>query len=128
MSDTQAGSIVWMDLTVPDADAVRDFYRDVVGWTSTDVSMGEYNDYGVNEPGSGKTVAGICHARGPNAGLPPVWLVYIQVEDLDVSMARCRERSGEVISGPRDMGAYGRMCVIRDPAGAVAALIQPPQA
>ena len=72
MSETPAGigSISWVDLTVPDATTVRDFYRDVVGWSSTDVSMGEYNDYGVNEPGSGKTVAGICHARGPNAGHP----------------------------------------------------------
>jgi predicted enzyme related to lactoylglutathione lyase len=30
MSDV--GKIGWLDLTVDDADAVRDFYREVVGW------------------------------------------------------------------------------------------------
>ena len=33
------GSIKWFDLTVPDATAVRDFYRDVVGWTAVDFDM-----------------------------------------------------------------------------------------
>ena len=45
MSDASkppVGSIGWCDLTVPGADAVRDFYRDVVGWTSTDTDMGGY--------------------------------------------------------------------------------------
>jgi predicted enzyme related to lactoylglutathione lyase len=43
----------------------------------------------------------------------------------DRSMAKCKEGGGRVISGPRDMGSYGRFCVIQDPAGAVAGLIQP---
>ena len=34
------GTIVWWDLTVPDAAAVRDFYARVVGWTSRDHPMG----------------------------------------------------------------------------------------
>jgi predicted enzyme related to lactoylglutathione lyase len=34
------GSIGWCDLTVENADTIRDFYRGVVGWTSTDVDMG----------------------------------------------------------------------------------------
>ena len=80
------GTISWVDLTVPDAGALRDFYRDVVGWTPVDVEMGAYNDYCMNAPGDGttdeQTVAGICHARGANASLPPQWLVYINVADL----------------------------------------------
>jgi hypothetical protein len=33
--------------------------------------MGTHNDFNMLRPGSGKPVAGICHARGPNANLPP---------------------------------------------------------
>ena len=29
-----AGSIAWIDLTVPDATGIRDFYKDVVGWSA----------------------------------------------------------------------------------------------
>lgn len=128
MAETQrpaTGSVTWFDLTVPDATAVRDFYREVVGWSTTDFDMGGYSDYCMNQPGDGKTVAGVCHARGGNADLPPVWLIYIAVDDLDRSMERCRALGGEVLAGPRDMGPQGRYCIVRDPAGAVAALIQP---
>ena len=37
-------------------------------------SMGTHNDFNMLRPGSGKPVAGICHARGPNANLPAQWL------------------------------------------------------
>jgi hypothetical protein len=68
-------------------------------------------------------VAGVCHARGANANTPPVWLMYIIVADLDASIVQVKGLGGTVIDGPREMG--GRMCVIRDPAGAVCALLQP---
>lgn len=126
MSDagnTKIGTLAWRDLTVADAEALRDFYRDVVGWFSQDVDMGGYSDFSMVAPGTGETVAGICHARGTNANLPAQWLMYVVVEDLDHSMQRCTESGGEVIDGPRSLG-QGRFCVIRDPAGAVCALYQ----
>ncbi len=64
--ENQVGKIGWIDITVDDADGLRDFYREVVGWTSEDVSMGEYSDYSMAMPGTGEAVTGICHARGSN--------------------------------------------------------------
>jgi predicted enzyme related to lactoylglutathione lyase len=118
------GSVGWMDLTVPDAEKVKSFYEQVVGWKSSGVDMIEYEDYCMNEPDSEKPVAGICHARGTNADLPPQWLIYISVADLEASMASCRALGGEVIAGSKSMGETARYCVIRDPAGAVAGLYQ----
>ncbi len=116
------GTIAWQDLTVENAEQVRDFYASLVGWTVKPLSMGDYDDYCMNAPGEGKTVAGVCHARGNNANLPPQWLVYITVGDVEVSARRCVELGGKVIDGPRSMGKQ-RFCVIQDPAGAVAALV-----
>src|SRR2546421_12549473 len=99
MSETvsgEIGSIGWVDLTVEHAAEVRDFYREVVGWGVTEHEMGGYCDFCMNLPASGKTVAGICHARGANAELPPQWLVYITVEDLGKSAARCAELGGQI--------------------------------
>lgn len=120
----EIGAISWVDLTVQDADQIRDFYQDVVGWDPSAVDMGGYNDYNMTSPQTKMPNAGICHARGSNADLPAQWLIYITVQDLDQSMARCREKGGKVLSGPKDMAAYGRYCVIQDPAGAVAALFE----
>lgn len=121
----EMGTIGWTDLTVDNADEVRDFYREVVGWQVAEVDMGEYSDYSMETPESGTPTAGVCHARGVNAGLPAQWLLYILVADLDWSIERLQALGGEVVAGPRKMGGAGRYCVFKDPAGAAAALFEP---
>lgn len=118
------GSVGWMDLTVKDAVAVKDFYRDVVGWTATGLDMGGYEDFLMIPPGSEAPAAGVCHARGPNADLPGGWLVYITVEDLDRSLERVTSMGGRVRGQVRSAGGMGRFCIIEDPSGAVSALFE----
>jgi predicted enzyme related to lactoylglutathione lyase len=126
MSTTpRPGTITWQDLTVPNAESLRDFYAAVVGWTPEPVRMGDYADFTMNA--DGEAIAGVCHARGGNADLPPQWLIYITVDDLDHSIEACRRLGGSVVAAPRGLSG-GRFCVIRDPAGAVCALYQPPDA
>ena len=122
---SELGKISWIDLTVPDAEAIRDFYQHVAGWDPSPVAMGDYEDYCMTPPGAEQPVAGICHARGYNAGLPPAWLVYITVGDLDEALRRCQERGGKVRVLIRDTGGHGRYCIIEDPAGAVTGLFEP---
>jgi uncharacterized protein len=118
----QPGSISWADISVPDASGLRDFYAKVTGWSVTPLSMGEYDDYVMTLPGTDSPVAGICHKRGSNAVLPPVWLVYITVADLDASLAACVDSGGRIWLPPQRMGETARYAVIADPAGAVVAL------
>ena len=49
----ETGSIIWTDLTVPNAEKVKNFYGSVIGWKSEPVSMGEYNDFSMNSPDTG---------------------------------------------------------------------------
>ncbi len=126
--DLEVGSIGWFDLAVPNATEVRNFYKKVVGWKSSDVAMGGYNDYCMNLPGTGKTVAGVCHARGVNESLPPTWMIYITVKSAVTSAKRCVAMGGSVLVEPKGLGGMGRYCVIRDPAGAVTALFEPARA
>ncbi|MFG0251984.1 MAG: VOC family protein [Phycisphaerales bacterium JB038] len=122
-SDPGPGGIEWIDLTIPNAAEVRDFYAAVADWKHGEVPMDGYSDFAMTRGSGGEPVAGICHARGMNADLPPQWLIYITVADLDASMAACQERGGTIIAGPKEMGP-ARYCIIQDPAGAVAALFQ----
>lgn len=117
-----SGTIVWKDLTVENADVIRDFYGEVVGWRHEPVDMGGYADYSMIPPKGGEAIAGICHARGANDNLPAQWLMYVTVEDIDSSIRRAVELGGHLVDGPRGLGK-NRFCVIRDPAGAVIALI-----
>jgi predicted enzyme related to lactoylglutathione lyase len=118
------GGIGWLDLTVEDAPAVRDFYAAVTGWTPDAVAMDGYDDYAMLDA-AGTPVAGVCHARGPNADLPPVWLPYFTVPSLDAALEAARAGGGRLRSGPTSMGGGG-YAVLEDPAGACFAVYAAP--
>lgn len=120
---SKPGTILWTDLTVPNAEQVRDFYSQVVGWKPAPVAMGDYEDFNMLPPGSETPSAGICHARGMNADMPPLWMVYFVVADIEPALTACQRLGGRLLAGPKgDPG--GRFAVIQDPAGAVAALVE----
>lgn len=126
MSDqaqTKPGQIIWVDLTIPNADEVRDFYRQVVGWEPEPVDMGGYQDFNMTLPGTEQPAAGICFAKGANADLPPQWLIYIAVSDLDARIQKIEDLGGKLLVPPKGESGY-RYCVIQDPSGAVAALVE----
>lgn len=119
------GRIAWLDLTVSDASATRDFYRQVVGWSVHNVAMedgGEtYADYGMLGD-DGNPAAGVCHARGVNVGLPPVWMIYLPVGDLAESLRRVQEEGGKVIKAMQSEDGAHVYAAVQDPAGAYFAL------
>ena len=114
------GTIGWLDITVEDADGLRDFYQSVVGWKTEAIEMGDYADYAMG--GEGGPVAGVCHRKGTNADVPKGWLPYIVVESLDKSLDACQSGGGRIRSDPKKMGDIGRYAMIEDPAGGVIAL------
>lgn len=120
------GRIAWLDLTVPDAEATRDFYCDVVGWSWSPVEMkdGEekYADYNLLLE-DGTPAAGACHARGANAGLPGVWMLYLPVGDLDESLRRVEQEGGAVVKAYRNKQGACVYAAVQDPAGAHVALV-----
>mgnify|MGYP001561429172 CR=1 FL=1 len=120
----RTGLIKWADLTVDNAEDVRDFYAGVVGWNAIGLPVEDREDFVMAHPETGDPAAGICHQAGSRVGLPQQWLVYVTVEDLDDSIAACDQLGGKVVFGPRDSETMGRWCVVEDPAGAVMALTE----
>jgi predicted enzyme related to lactoylglutathione lyase len=119
------GHICWLDLTVPDASATRDFYRQVIGCTVQGVEMKDgsarYDDYNLLRE-DGRPAAGVCHARGVNAGLPGVWMIYLPVADLAESLRRVQAEGGKVIKAMQgDDGQYA-YAAVQDPVGLFFAL------
>jgi uncharacterized protein len=124
-SAERVGRISWLDLSVPDAVAARDFYQAVVGWSSRELEMedadGRYSDY-VLSSDDGTAVAGVCHARGVNQGLPIAWMIHLPVDDLAESLRLVAEGGGEVLRS-RASDTDLASAVIRDPVGAHLALV-----
>ena len=120
--ELRPGFPAWHDLTVENGDEIRGFYEAVVGWRAEPVDMDGYSDFNMLPPEGTTPAAGICHARGGNADLPPQWLVYFVVVDLDASLSEVVAKGGQTLKGPISMGGKCRFAVIKDPAGAVCAL------
>jgi uncharacterized protein len=114
--EENTGKFLWIDLTIPGAEDIRDFYSAVVGWTWEPVAVGDYQDYNIKTP-AGELVAGICHKRGVNEKLPPVWINYVIVSSVAESMKTCLEKGGRIIDGPRKQNE-DIFVIIQDPAGA----------
>lgn len=123
MTESKTGSVVWQDLTVENAEQLKDFYTQVIGWQASPVSMGDYNDFSMQSE-DGQTRAGICHAKGTNEAIPPQWLLYFQVDSLDQSLEAVDQRGGKRLTELQSYGGNSRYCVIQDPAGAICALYE----
>ncbi|TBO42090.1 VOC family protein [Pedobacter kyonggii] len=118
------GSIVSADLTVPNATVLKDFYKQVIGWTSEELKMEgnqEYSDY-ILKDSDGNWTAGICHAQGVNSGIPPQWIVYINVKDIKDSVEKCKKLGGKVIKETFDNNGNYIYAMLEDPFGAVLAV------
>ena len=125
MTHPETGSVQWMDLTVPNAESLTSFYSEALDLKATPVEMEGYSDFCLAPSGGGQPFGGICHARGNNEGIPPQWIIYITVANLEESIARCLDLGGELLKTPGPAGD-GRFCILKDPAGAVFALYQAP--
>lgn len=123
-NNSETGSIGWIDLTIPNAEEIKNFYTEVVGWQSENVSMGSYDDFNMFNQSTGGPVAGICHKRGGNSNIPSQWMIYIIVENIEESIKRCKELGGKILLELKSMGDYGKYCIIQDPSNAVCALFE----
>ena len=118
MAESNQGRVGWVDLTVDRADTVRDFYSAVLGWEAEGLEMGGYDDYVMTPSGSDEPAAGVCHRKGANADLPPQWIVYFTVDDVEAAVQAALRRGGTLVRQQTDAS----FALIRDPAGAIFAL------
>lgn len=117
------GTPSWVDLMTTDPDAAKSFYGELFGWGYDDEPMPEGGAYHLATVG-GDQVAGLGAQPPGMEGAPPVWAVYLAVDDLDAVTAKVPDAGGQVVMGPMDVMDKGRMAMVSDPAGAMVGLWQ----
>ena len=118
-----AGKFCWVELNTSDVEASKRFYGDLLGWSLADMPMPS-GSYAMASVG-GKSVAGMM-AQAPDMkkqGVPPNWLSYVAVDNVEASARKGAELGGTVVVPPMAMGP-GKFSVLTDPAGAMFALWQ----
>lgn len=112
----EPGSFTWNELNSRDPGAAAAFYARVFGWDGKPYEGPmEYTTFEID----GRPVAGMADMRGrvPDE-VPPHWLVYFAVAELDGATATVKEHGGSVLVGPMDIPDMGRFAVVADPQGA----------
>jgi predicted enzyme related to lactoylglutathione lyase len=110
------GALVWNELQSPDLDASASFYSSLFGWEVEQLPDMEERYLGIKNAGLNN--GGI---RGLASGMPPSWLVYFGVEDIDTALAKVADLGGASLAGPIDIGR-AKIAIVQDPQGAVLAL------
>jgi predicted enzyme related to lactoylglutathione lyase len=115
-SPNPEGTFVWDELQTSDADAAKDFYTEVFGWTTQAVDMGEVGTYIIFKRAGDVDVGGAMSAP---QGAPSAWVPYIGTDDVDKTASRATELGATVIQQPTDIPNMGRFAIVKDPAGGI---------
>ena len=120
------GSFCWFELATTDQAAAKNFYSSLFGWTFTDTPGGpDGGDYTMFA-NDGRTAAAAYKLRDEMRahGVPPNWMVYIAVEDVDRAVKHAADLGGTVTVKPLDVTDAGRMAVLQDTTGATFSIWQ----
>jgi len=115
------GTIGWSEVITSDKAACIEFYKQLNNWTTEDMEMPNGMTYTMFKLGD-TPVAGCCELpEGESA--PPMWMNYINTEDLNASANKVTELGGTILKERIDL-PMGSFVILADPQGAVIALWQ----
>jgi len=122
----EPGTPSFIDLATTDLEAAKAFYTDLFGWDAVDMPMPDGGVYTMLSKG-GKDVAGayVLNSEMAAMGVPPHWVSYVTVTDVESAASAVVSAGGAVIAEPFDVMTAGRMAVASDPAGATFSMWQP---
>ena len=115
------GEISWHELTTTDHKSAYEFYEKLFGWNKTgDFDMGDMGVY--QTYGRGEQQLGGMWTKPADLPMPPNWLYYIRVPNVDEAAERVKALGGQVLNGPMDVPGGDRIAQCMDPQGAAFAV------
>jgi len=107
--------LVHLELHTGDGAGARSLYAELLGWRATTVA-GSYLALDLGPEVGGGIVE--CSTDGP------VWLPYVEVDDVDACTSKARRLGARVLLEPRE-GPAGWRSVVATPAGGEIAIWHP---
>jgi predicted enzyme related to lactoylglutathione lyase len=114
----EIGDASWHELIATDMQAAMKFYADVFGWQPTEsMDMGPMGKYQMfNRPHG--MIGGMMNRPPQMANVPPNWLIYFRVPDVDAAAERIKAQGGKILNGPNEVPDGDRVLSAADPQGA----------
>jgi predicted enzyme related to lactoylglutathione lyase len=112
------GNFFWYDLMTTDTAAAKSFYGGVLGWGAQDSGTPGMNYTLFTVAGAGLLGLMPEPKEMRDAGVPPSWLGYVQVDDVDAAVSRIEKLGGKKMRDPVTVPDVIRFCPVADPQGA----------
>lgn len=117
------GEFCWNELATSNVQTAKDFYGKVFGWEFSSHETGDMTYTMIKH--NNKELGGIWSIpKDKEKQIPPHWLAYILVTNLEESLEKARKHGASIIKPAANAGEFGRFAIITDPTGAHIALWQ----
>src|SRR5487761_347540 len=122
---TGANSMGWAELNSRGFDKAEPFYKSLFGWGGkkspmSEGKLGDYTEFQAN----GESIAGGTEMNSMvPAEVPSYWLVYFNVDNVDMAFDKVIAEGGKAMLSPQNMPG-GRFAIVSDPQGAAFGLLK----
>lgn len=117
------GAYSWHELATTDVNAAVAFYTELFGWEKgpTHPMGGDVGDYQLITQG-GQQIGGMY--KSSPAAMPPSWLTYVNVADIDKAANAVKGGGGRILNGPMQVPGGSWIAQATDPQGGMFAVIE----
>jgi uncharacterized protein len=116
------GTLCWADLSTPDPKRASEFYSALFGW---EFMLDPKDKSGYLHIKNGEHfIGGVPPASVRQPGVPPHWLAYFEVSDVDATANNAKKMGAKLCFDPMTLEGVGRFAVISDPQGAAFAIFK----
>jgi predicted enzyme related to lactoylglutathione lyase len=113
----EIGEASWHELMTTDAPAALKFYSEIFGWQPSEAldmgPMGKYHMF--NRPHG--MIGGMMNKPPEMAQVPPHWMIYFRVPDINAAVERIKANGGQVLNGPMEVPGGDWIVNAMDPQG-----------
>ena len=111
--------VVFFEIRGRDSKRLQEFYASLFGWK---IDSNNPINYGMVEPGIGGPAEGV--GGGIVQGEKPLVTIYVQVVDLDETLAKAGELGGKAVMQPMDFPNGPTVAMLEDPEGNTIGLVK----
>jgi predicted enzyme related to lactoylglutathione lyase len=116
------GKFVWYDLFTNDLQSASRFYEGLFGWSFSDTASKEKVIKTIDRDGI--PIANVILIDSEKGNVNKcLWLSYMSVENVDRALMVAKKNDGTIYMQPRDLPNRGRVAIVKDPEGALFAIV-----
>jgi predicted enzyme related to lactoylglutathione lyase len=118
----EVGEASWHELMTTDAPAAMRFYSEIFAWKPSEaLDMGPMGKYHMFDRPHGM-IGGMMNKPPEMAHVPPHWMIYLRVPDINAAVERITANGGTILNGPMEVPGGDWVVNAMDPQGAAFSL------